>query len=348
MGPEPTTFVSRRVLEERLTPNRQTSRFLKPLAKAIFGGGLLIYVLRSGMIDFKSLGPVLFAPRIVLTSLAFLSLSAFICALRWYCLASVQGIVVSFRQIFELTMIGNFFNTFLPGSVGGDLIKAWYIAGHSTQSKARGIFTVLLDRLIGLSVIIFYAAVTLFFFPDLLRTQQRLQIVGYTLWSFTGVSILMALLFFTPYLWKKASWSGTLRFLDKLGPLGRIAQAILLYRHHPRTVAAAIALSAVSIFGITLLYSFHGKSLGIPLATSYYFFVVPMGIVASAFPLLPGGIGVGQFAFFTLFHWVGETPEHGGTLCTLLQLHTILFNCVGLIFYLKYKRLSPLDRPEAK
>lgn len=339
MGSQPNTFTST-TAGATGPPKAMHSpkQVFKTVAKLAFGGGLLFYVLRSGMIDFKSLGPALFDPKILALSLLFLSFSAFICALRWFRLATVQGVTVSFRQIFELTMIGNFFNTFLPGAVGGDLIKAWYIAGHSQQSKTRGIFTVLLDRIIGLSVIIFYAAITLFFFLDLLRSEHQLQLVGYSLWAFTAVSVVVGLFFFTPYIWNLAWVTKALKVIEEWGPIGRIVQAVSLYRQYPKTIIAATLLSAVSILGITLLYSFHGHSLGIPLSTPYYFFVVPVGIVASAIPLLPGGIGVGQFAFFTLFRWVGETPEHGGTLCTLLQLHTILFNCAGLIFYLKYKQ----------
>jgi hypothetical protein len=48
---------------------------------------------------------------------------------------------------------------------------------------------------------------------------------------------------------------------------------------------------------------------------------------------------VGQVAFYTLFQWVGSTnPEQGATLCTLMQVYTILFNCIGAFFYLKFKR----------
>jgi uncharacterized membrane protein YbhN (UPF0104 family) len=77
-----------------------------------------------------------------------------------------------------------------------------------------------------------------------------------------------------------------------------------------------------------------------------YFFIVPIGLTVSAIPILPGGIGVGQVAFYTLFQWVGYPhPEQGATLCTLMQVYTILFNCVGAIFYLKFKRRPHEQRP---
>jgi uncharacterized membrane protein YbhN (UPF0104 family) len=78
-----------------------------------------------------------------------------------------------------------------------------------------------------------------------------------------------------------------------------------------------------------------------------YFFVVPVAQVVSAVPLLPGGIGAGQVAFFTLFQWIGvQNPEQGGSLCTLMQVYVILFNCTGAFFYLKIKR-QPKEFPVA-
>jgi uncharacterized protein (TIRG00374 family) len=314
----------------------------KTSLKLMVGVVLMGYVIRSEMIDFRMMKSVLTNPVNIGLSCLFLALSVVLCTFRWYLLATAQGLSVSFRQIFELTMIGNFFNTFLPGSVGGDFIKAWYIAGHEKTKKTKAVFTVLLDRLIGLSVIVFYAAVTLMFFGDLLLQQSQLQMVALSVWVFTGGALLWGFAFFSPFLWKRRWFSSAVQTMEKLGPLGRITQAAMLYRHHGRSVVLAIFLSAFSILGITVLYRLHGLSLHIPLSTPYYFFVIPIGLVATAIPILPGGIGVGQVAFYTLFRWVGESPEQGSTLCTVLQIYTIIFNCLGIVFYLKYRQRAEL------
>ncbi|MBR5604856.1 MAG: flippase-like domain-containing protein, partial [Verrucomicrobia bacterium] len=47
-------------------------------------------------------------------------------AWRWHILLEAQGICVVFRRTFQITMIGQFFNSFLLGSTGGDLLKAYY------------------------------------------------------------------------------------------------------------------------------------------------------------------------------------------------------------------------------
>lgn len=319
--------------------------------KLAVGVGLVFYVLRSGMIDFQALHEVLRNPVNLIVSFLFLAFSLFCCGTRWYLLTKAQGLNLSYKALIELTMIGNFFNTFMPGAVGGDLIKAWYVAGAAPKQKTKSVFTVLLDRIIGLSVIVFYAAMTLLFYSTWMKEHRELQGLAVGIWAFTFGSLFFALLFFSS---KDGRWGFSKRFsklVARSQKLSILFDAILLYRSKHFTVLASVGLSALSILGTILLFRIQGNTIGITLDTAHYFFIVPIGLTVSAIPLLPGGIGVGQVAFFSLFQWTGASnPEQGATLCTLMQVYTILFNCVGAIFYLKYKRGPaasdlPLDPP---
>ena len=46
--------------------------------------------------------------------------------------------------------MAQFFNAFLLGSTGGDLLKAYYAARETHHRKTEAVVTVLVDRLIGL------------------------------------------------------------------------------------------------------------------------------------------------------------------------------------------------------
>jgi len=291
------------------------------------------------MIDFNQVGAALFNPKQILIAFLFLSFSVLCCSLRWYLLVKAQGLSLSFKNLIALSMIGNFFNTFMPGAVGGDVIKAWYVAGREPQQKTKAIFTVLLDRFIGLAVIIFYAAFTMLFFIQWLETHPELKLVALIIWTFTGLALLGGLLFFTPQLWSYPRIAKLLQWVRKIQLLASLMDATLLYRHHLRSVLISLLLSGASIFGINLLYSIQGSILGIDMPLIYYFFVVPIALVVSAIPLIPGGIGTGQIAFHQLFLWIGmPDPSQGSTLCTVIQIYTISFNCLGAIFYLRFKR----------
>lgn len=322
------------------------SSAIKLILKLTVGGLLIYYVMHSRMVDFQKLKEVIFSPLNLLIGLLFCGFSALCCSVRWFLLVRAQGLTLSFKNIFELTMIGAFFNTFMPGSVGGDLIKAWYITGHEPNRKTKAIFTVLLDRLMGLSVIIFYSAVTLLFYTQWMHQRKELEVLAYSIWIFTAAGFFLTLLFFTPGLWNFRVVSQSIEILHRFKPISKVIDAGLLYRNHFSAILLALILSICSIMGINLLYSIVGSEIGITLPLSHYFFIVPMGLMASAIPLLPGGVGVGQVAFFTLFSWLNEpNPSQGGALATVLQVYMILFNCMGAFFYLKYKR-KPQVNPD--
>ena len=312
---------------------------LKVCLKLGLGACLLYYVVYSKMIDFHSVGSFLLRPTNLVVALFFFSFSVLCVTARWYLLAKAQGLSFSFKSMVEITMIGYFFNTFMPGAVGGDVVKAWYVAGEEPKKKTRAIFTVLLDRVIGLSVFFFYSGTTLLFYTDWLRGRPQLQMTAYVVWGFGGGSILFSLLFYSPLLWRHKGFRRFLHFLERWPFLHKVMDAAMLYRHHLRSICMALGLSALSIFGMTLFYKWMGDGLGIPMDLAHYFFVVPIALTVSAVPLLPGGIGVGQVAFFTLFRWSGmSNPEQGGSLCTAMQVYNILFNCLGAFFYLKFKK----------
>lgn len=327
----------------RIFGNKERGRLV---LKVFIGGLLVYYVLQGKMVDFSSLQSVLFNPFNLLVSILILIFASFCCAVRWYLLARAQQLNLSLKGVFKLVMIGNFFNTFMPGAVGGDLIKAWYVAGEEPKRKTKAVFTVLLDRVVGLAVILFYSAVTLLIYFGWVRERPELLMMSYTVWAVTGLIFLFGVLFFWDVLWRFKLVHSILNFLHRFGPLSKIIDAGLLYRKHLRTLLLALVLSAINIFSIISLFMIQGASLGIDMELSKYFMVVPIGITVSAIPLLPGGIGVGQVAFFKLFQWLGASnPELGGTLCTLMQVYVMMFNCIGAVFYLKYKR-RPKEIPE--
>ena len=312
---------------------------VKLALKIILGMSVVIYVLRSKMVDFEMLRSVLWSPANIIVGFFFLTLVVALSAARWRLLVKAQGLSLSYVHLLELTMIGQFFNTFMPGAVGGDLMKAWYVAGRAPQQKTKAIFTVFLDRLIGLSVIILYSASTLLFYTEWMGQTPEISLIAYAIWGFSTFCLFAAILFFTSSYWKLPWGQKIIQRLQRQPIVEKLLEAIFLYRNHVRAILGALTFSAVSVLCMNLMYRFLGDRLGIELDLPHYFFIVPLALTASAIPLLPGGIGVGQVAFYNLFKWVGvANPDQGGTLCTLIQIYTILFNCFGAYFYFRFKK----------
>lgn len=310
------------------------------------GFAAVAYVLRSRLIDFELLGGVLAEPKNAVVVLLALTASMLLCAIRWSFLARAQGVPLSFPLAVELTMIGNFFNTFLPGSVGGDLIKAWYAAGRAPERKGHAVFTVLLDRAVGLSMFVFYSTVALAAMGSIVSSRPELATLGTALVSVTAAMFAGAVVVFTP-LGDLLGLGRIEQRLARFPTLGKAFHAVVLYRHHRATVLLALAFTAVSILSQTMLFYWLGQRLGVPFPLGTYFFFVPVALTVTAIPLLPGGIGVGQVAFVSLFSWLGavgaEGAQVGATLCTAAQCYTIAFNCLGAIFYARFRRLPAAE-----
>src|SRR5262249_13423178 len=64
----------------------------------------------------------------LLTAFALRAVGNFLCWVRWYFLVRAQGLPFTMVNALRLGMVGFFFSTFMPGSVGGDIIKATFIA----------------------------------------------------------------------------------------------------------------------------------------------------------------------------------------------------------------------------
>jgi uncharacterized protein (TIRG00374 family) len=71
-------------------------------------------------------------------------------AFRWHILLKVQQIYLSAPRLAGLFFIGLFYNQFLPGGTGGDIIKSYYLLKETPDRKAGALLAVVFDRFIGL------------------------------------------------------------------------------------------------------------------------------------------------------------------------------------------------------
>src|SRR5437868_10280324 len=83
-------------------------------------------------------------------------------AFRWQILLRVQKIRLSFPRVAGLFFIGMFYNQFLPGGTGGDIIKIYLLLKETPDKKAGALLAVLFDRLIGLLALVVITAVLIF------------------------------------------------------------------------------------------------------------------------------------------------------------------------------------------
>jgi glycosyltransferase 2 family protein len=93
------------------------------------------------------------APQWLLAAWVLFGIPIFLISVRWHLLLQAQGIRVALRRVVAITCIGQFFNTFLLGSTGGDAMRVVYILREAPETKARAGLSLLVDRAVGLLVL---------------------------------------------------------------------------------------------------------------------------------------------------------------------------------------------------
>ena len=266
---------------------------------------------------------------------------------RWYLLVRALGLPSTVRNAYRLSLVGIFYNTFIPGSVSGDLVKAVFIARAHPERKTRAVASVVADRALGLFGLILFVAVlgssAWALGDDRIEANPDLQwIVKFMAVIAAGSGAGFLLLGLLPQA-RVDRFAGRLKGVPKVGAsLSELWFAVWLYRQRLKVVAVGVVLSAASHFG--LVFAFYCASRVFPpanpaeLATlSEIMVVAPIGFIAQAVPITPGGVGVAEGVFAWLYKLSGR-PETRGIIARLsLRLVEWLIALTGYVVYLRMR-----------
>ncbi len=316
--------------------------------------GLIAYLIFSGTIKFEEIKLSEIGISAFLIGFAFFFIIAIIGTVRWRLLIAAQGIDLDFFTSFRLTFVGWFFNIIMPGSTGGDLIKAYYAATISPDKKAGAVTSVFVDRGIGLFAMVFFAFVALLANISFVMASPTLR----TVLLIVICLLILVALFFAVFLSKRIRYSRFVtRFVEKM-PLGHLIEkvydALYLYRSHKRAIVWAFLLSLCAHFIMVISNYCFAAALGVKeISFIYFLFLIPVGTFIDAVPISIAGIGVGEGAYSWLFGSFGKANK-GFMIAVLMHVVKILWALVGAVFYLTSrkaierarKRLAETEHPE--
>lgn len=256
---------------------------------------------------------------IAFISAIFLYVAAqFISTLRWKLLLP-EGL--GLRKLFSLYMIGAFFNIFLPGIIGGDAVKGFYLY-RETGKGSLSLASIFMDRYLGFVVLIAICAVSFPFGYTYLRSSRIAWVLPFTILSFiTG-----SLLFFG------------LRLGQRVKFLSEFYNYFYLYRNQRGVIGKALILSVlIQLAGIIAVYVLSaGLGQHIPLLA--FFIYLPLIILFSMLPISISGLGVREGAFVVLFGLIGVSPEAATAVSLSWFITMSAGSLLGLAEYIKYKK----------
>jgi uncharacterized protein (TIRG00374 family) len=236
-------------------------------------------------------------------------------AFRWQLLMRVQGISLSWFRVWQLVMIGMFYNLFLPGGTGGDLVKVFYAVREAPKSKSGVFLSVVVDRIAGMfALIIVSTVVFLCFFHELtaLPMVRAFTLAVCVIFAATLTLVVIGLIVDRFHLAARipSRMPGHAAILDT-------ARAFAVYARDWKAVASAVLISLplnLFIFGgaIFAATAFPGNP-GPAAMTS----VIPVVNTISALPISLAGIGVREKLFSSMLHSLYGTPEDLGVLISI-------------------------------
>jgi uncharacterized protein (TIRG00374 family) len=288
--------------------------------------------------EFQRIDPLWFAAAVISAGIPVV-----LGIVRWRWILHVQGLEVKFWRLFSITFIGAFFNAFMLGSTGGDVVKAWYVAHETHHKKAEAIATVVVDRLIGLLVLFVIALVMMAVFYDRVFDDPKLfwfsmATLGVVVFTVTGTIVGL----WRGFADKLPGLRALLRRLPKYDMLRRMVDAYRVYASHPAILVKTVLVSFPVHFFSMLSIWCVGRGLGVhsPTITDYFLYL-PIINSVTAVPITISGFGVREGMYVKMFHEVGVAGSAALVMSLLGYLATLFWSIVGGGFFLTHRKELP-------
>ena len=258
--------------------------------------------------------------------------------IRWQILLKVQQIHLSIPRVTGLFFIGMFYNQFLPGGTGGDIIKTYLLFKEAPSKKPGALLAVLFDRIIGLVALISITGVLIGLRYDFLSKTPETRQLLFGLLVILGSAVLALLTSFI------VSGFNLLHSLPQKipgrGKLIELSAAYHLYARH--WFATLLAFGASLIAHLSTFLTFFcvakafKKSAGVGLVD--FFSIMPIERTVSSLPISLAGIGWREKVLQVLLSNLCNVDQSVAALIGSMSFLVILLCCLpGGIVYFFYK-----------
>lgn len=275
-------------------------------------------------------------PRGLALGVFFVFLTMGIGVCRWQCLLRVQGIRLSNYQAVWITAVGLFFNAFLIGATGGDVLKAWYAAAAAPGRKPQAVLSVIVDRLVGLLGLFLLATFAVLANWRVLMEHRETQPIAFLVVGALLAAIVTLILSaqrrrLAAHPW----WQRIQRMLPAQNLLKQLAESYDVYGRYPRTLALTLLLSlGVHVTSVLAAWAI-GEAIPIRGVTlAHYFVYCPLINAFAAIPITLSGLGLRENAY-TFFFALQQVPGAAAVALSLLfYAATLVVSLLSGILYL--------------
>jgi uncharacterized protein (TIRG00374 family) len=300
---------------------------------------IIWYLFRSGMLTGES-----FRKIFKISNLPIILLSAFIYFIvqmlltkRLVLLLGAVDFPIRFFKGFRLVMIGNFFNAVIPGMVGGDLVKGYYLLRSEEDKKGRSTGIVIMDRICGLLALVFIGIVSFIYllgqdngilYPYRYESYIALLLIGSTFGSFfmlgRSQSVRLKIRKLFAAIFRRSIFY---YLIDGFGTLLK-NRPILIY-----SFLISILIQLLSLTGLLILGNILSQDLpDVITLTAVSSIVILFGII----PVTPGNIGWTEL--IAAFGWSAFGSSAGAEIFLYWRIVTVFCSLPGMVLYVVYSQ----------
>ena len=290
--------------------------FHDPQRRAVMGAAL-------GMADW----------RWMVLSVVAAGVCEFFGILRWQLFLRMLHIEVPLRETSRLFFIGAFFNQFLPGTTGGDVVRVIFLMQDHPENKAEGFLSVAVDRLLAVLVLVIMGLLFAWMRDDWFA---RSFAVGHLMKWFAITLVIMAATLVASFVLTSRHLVALLPrkfpFRKQIVKLSKLWQLCLENRREALLGAIYTVPMLLAYFAA---FCFAAKAFTDKVTLWDMTSIMPLVTAISSLPISLNGIGVREALFEELLAELCGVPRGTGLLISIAGMTVyLLWGLVGGVFYL--------------
>tara|TARA_B100001287_G_scaffold123030_1_gene103704 strand:- start:84 stop:926 length:843 start_codon:yes stop_codon:yes gene_type:complete len=246
----------------------------------------LVTILKESNLLLFSLSPILYF------------ISQIISSERLRNLLKVNGFKLSFMENGKLYLIGMFYNFFIPGGIGGDLYKTFFLKKFYNWKVKQTISIIIQDRLIGLGVLL----MLIIFLENglILNINYSIKFLSIFIIYFTGLNLVKLI------------------FRDNKGYSKTFILSIIVHLFQFLSIISIIFALGINTYILEILSVFIISS------------------ILSIFSF--GGIGIREYVFFSAASTLSLSSELSTSIGLLFTISAAVSSLPGLYYNIKKTR----------
>ena len=250
---------------------------------------------------------------------------------RWHLLLEVAGAAVGWMRTAQLSVAGLFFNSVLPGVMGGDVIRAFWAARDAPQARPAAVVSILLERVLGLAATVLLGAALILPRWNELNQHPVTHAGALAFVTVAGLLLVILAVLATPYSsrllageqssgWRKAAAEG--------------AKACHVCLTHPVGAGVGLVLSLMSQALLVMLFFTVAEAMSLPADFRQLASVLPMVAMVTVLPITWNGLGLREAAFVAFLGVFGVAAAQAVAISLTAFAVILVWNLLGGVVYL--------------